>query len=153
MTIAGLRNFARRPLLSLGLLLGWAGTAAAQGIVAGKVTDQANGSALVGARVVVVGSSATATTSAEGRYRLVGVPAGTHQVRASQIGYASVAKTVTLADQSSATADFGLVLTPYSLDEVVVTATGDQAKREIGNAVSTIEVADLVMLSHLSILR
>ncbi len=144
MTIAGLRNFARRPLLSLGLLLGLAGTAAAQGTLAGKVTDQANGAALVGARVVVVGSSAMTTTNAEGRYRLVGVPAGTHQVRASQIGYASVAKRVTLADQSSATADFGLVLTPYSLDEVVVTATGDQAKREIGNAVSTIEVADLV---------
>lgn len=144
MTIAGLRSFARRPLLSLGLLLGFAGSAVAQGIVSGKVTDQANGSALVGARVVVVGSSLTATTNAEGRYRIAGVPAGSHQVRASQIGYAAIAKTVTVADQSSATVDFSLVLTPYSLDEVVVTATGDQAKREIGNAVSTIETADLV---------
>ena len=77
MTIAGLRSFARRPLLSLGLMIGWAGTAVAQGIVAGKVTDQANGSPLVGARVVVVGSSATATTNAEGRFRMAGVPAGT----------------------------------------------------------------------------
>ena len=78
MTIAGFRNFARRPLLSLGILLGLAATAEAQGIVAGKVADQANGSPLVGARVVVVGSSATATTNAEGRYGWY-VPAGTHR--------------------------------------------------------------------------
>ena len=49
-----------------------------------------------------------------------------------------------MADQGAATVDFALVLTPYSLDEVVVTATGEQAKREIGNAVSTVDASELV---------
>ncbi|HEU5219985.1 MAG TPA: TonB-dependent receptor plug domain-containing protein, partial [Gemmatimonadales bacterium] len=150
MTIAALRSFVRRPVLSLGLLLGTAGTAAAQGIVAGKITDQTVGTALVGARVVVVGTSLTATTNADGRYRIAGVPAGLNQVRASQIGYASITKQVTVADQSSAAIDFALLLTPYSLDEVVVTATGDQAKREVGNAVSTVDVTDLVKTSPIA---
>ncbi len=144
MTIAAIRSLARRPLLVLALLLGSTGIAAAQGIVSGRVTDQANGNALVGARVVVVGTSLTASTNAEGRYRMTGVPAGTVQMRASQIGYASGTKSVTVADQGAATVDFGLVLTPYSLDEVVVTATGDQAKRELGNAVSTVDASLLV---------
>jgi TonB-linked SusC/RagA family outer membrane protein len=144
MTTAGLRSFARRAALSLGLVFGLGASAAAQGILSGRVTDQGNGTPLVGARVVVVGSSLTANTNAEGRYRIVGVPAGTHQMRASYIGYASVTKPATVADQGAATVDFALVLTPYSLDEVVVTATGDQAKREVGNAVSTVDASEMV---------
>ena len=144
MTIAALRSLARRSRLGLTLLLGVPGLAAAQGIVSGRVTDQANGNPLVGARVVVVGTSLTASTNAEGRYRITGVPAGTVQVRASQIGFASGTKPATVADQGAATVDFGLVLTPYSLDEVVVTATGEQAKREVGNAVSTVDATLLV---------
>jgi TonB-linked SusC/RagA family outer membrane protein len=150
MTSDALRSFTRRPLLGLGVLLGWAGTLAAQGIVSGRVTDQANGSALVGARVVVVGTSLTASTNADGRYRIAGVPAGPATLRASQIGYASAARPVTVTDQGTATMDFALVLTPFSLDEVVVTATGDQAKREVGNAVSTVDAAPLVANSAIS---
>src|ERR1044071_1724117 len=75
MTSDALRTFTRRPLLALGLLLGSAGTVAAQGIVSGRVTDRANGSPVVGARVVVVGTSLTASTNADGRYRVTGVPA------------------------------------------------------------------------------
>jgi TonB-linked SusC/RagA family outer membrane protein len=144
MIIAAICNLARRPLLILALLLGSTSVVAAQGIVSGRVTDQANGNALVGARVVVVGTSLTASTNAEGRYRITGVPAGTAQVRASQIGYASATRPATVADQGAATVDFGLVLTPYSLDEVVVTATGEQAKREVGHAVSTVDATLLV---------
>src|ERR1043166_2227684 len=70
------QTFARRPLLALGLLLASAGALAAQGIVSGRVTDQANGNPLVGARVIVVGTSLTASTNADGRYRIPGVPAG-----------------------------------------------------------------------------
>jgi TonB-linked SusC/RagA family outer membrane protein len=150
MTIAALRHFARQPLLALALLGGGTGALAAQGIVSGRVTDQANGSPLIGARVVVVGTSSTTTTNAEGRYRLPDVPAGTQQVRASQIGYASIIKSVTVANQATATVDFALVLTPFSLDEVVVTATGDMAKREVGNAVSTVDASPLVQTTAIS---
>jgi hypothetical protein len=144
MMTEGLRSFGRRAVFTLGLVFGVPAWALAQGTVSGRLTDQANGSVLIGARVVVVGSSLTATTNAEGRYRIAGVPAGTHQVRASQIGYASGTKPATVTDGGTTTVDFTLVLTPYSLDEVVVTATGDQAKREVGNAVSTIDASDLV---------
>ena len=150
MTASALRNLLRQPLLLLGALCVGAGSAAAQGIVSGRLTDQANGSPLIGARIVVLGTSLTATSTSEGRFRISGVPAGVQQVRASQIGYASGTKSVTVPDQGTVTADFALVLTPYSLDEVVVTATGDQAKREVGNSVSTVDVAELVKTSSIS---
>jgi TonB-linked SusC/RagA family outer membrane protein len=133
----------RRTALTLGLLVASAGYLSAQGVVVGRVTDQASGNALVGARIVVVGTALTTLTNADGRYRLTGVPTGTVQLRASQIGYASSTRSVSVSGDQ-ATEDFALVLTPYSLDEVIVTATGSQAKREVGNAVSTVDVAPLV---------
>jgi TonB-linked SusC/RagA family outer membrane protein len=150
MTIAALRNLARQPLLAFGLLVGVAGSLTAQGIVSGRVTDQADGRALVGARVLVIGTSLVTTTNAEGRFRIPNVPAGTQQVRASQIGYASATKNVAVTDQATSTADFTLLLTPFSLDEVVVTATGDMAKKEVGNVVSTVDVANLVQTAPIS---
>jgi len=150
MTIAALRSFARQQLLAVGLLAASTGALAAQGIVSGRLTDVANGAALVGARIVILGTSLTTTTTNDGRYRITGVPAGAQQVRASQIGYASATKGVTVQDQGSVTVDFALVLTPYSLDEVVVTATGDLAKREVGNAVATVDVSDLVKTSAIA---
>jgi len=150
MTIAALRSFLRRPALALGLLTGLTASAWGQGIVSGRATDVANGSPLIGARIMVLGTSLTTTTNADGRYRIPGVPAGPVQVRASQIGYASITKGVTVTDQGATTVDFALVLTPYSLDEVVVTATGDMAKREVGNAVSTVDAAPLVATTAIS---
>jgi TonB-linked SusC/RagA family outer membrane protein len=150
MTTTALRRFTRQPLLGLALLCGSAGWLAAQGIVSGRVTDQASGSPLIGARVVIIGTSLTTTTVAEGRYRIAGVPAGAQQVRSFHIGYAAVVKPVTVPDQSTITVDFALTLTPFSLDEVVVTATGDLAKREVGNSVSTVDVADMVKTSSIT---
>lgn len=144
MTHQRVHRLALRPLASLALLLVSAGTLAAQGTVTGLVTDKGNGQPLVGARVVVVGTSLIASTNAEGRYRLANVPGGTQQVRASQIGYAAATVSAAVTAGASVSVDFALVLTPYSLSEVVVTATGEQAKREVGNAVSTVEVTDLV---------
>ncbi len=150
MIYATIARLTHRPFLALGLILASAGTLAAQVTVSGRITDKANGQPLVGARVVVVGTSLTAATNAEGRYRIGNVPSGPGQVRASQIGYASATKSTTVSEAGGSTIDFTLVLTPYSLDEVVVTATGDQAKREISNAVSTVEVTEMVKTSPIA---
>src|SRR3989442_14854272 len=57
-----------RAVLVLGGLIGGVGAVAGaqQGTVAGRVTDQANGQPLVGARVTVMGTSLIAQTNAEG---------------------------------------------------------------------------------------
>ncbi len=142
--VSALRSLTRPTLLALGLAAGSTGALAAQGVVVGRVTDQANGNALAGARITVLGTSLTALTDAEGRYRIADVPAGGVRIRAAQIGYTSATSTVSVTAAGPTTQDFSLAFAPYSLEEVVVTATGLQAKREVGNAVSTVDVAEVV---------
>src|SRR3989454_781762 len=140
----------RSPLRAFLVLGGLAGGVSAvgraqQGTVAGRVTDQASGQPLVGARVTIVGTSLVASSRAEGRYQIANVPAGQVTVRATLIGYAAASRTTTVVAGKTATADLMLVLSPYSLDEVVVTATGEQAKKQIGNVINTIRADTLVM--------
>lgn len=136
---------------ALGLLLGVAGLARAQqGTVAGLVTDQATGKPLAGARVVILGTSLIGQTNAEGRYVLTRVPSGTVTLRFSAIGYGAVSHTVTVAGGEPAAADAQLSLSAFSLDELVVTATGQQEKRALGNVTNRIQVDSLVQTRPIS---
>src|SRR3989454_1111567 len=129
----------------LSLVAGAAGVVAAQqGAVVGRVTDQTTGQPLVNARITVPGTSLLAATNADGRYRLGDVPPGQVTVRATLLGYAAGHRTVTLGAGETAEADFPLQLAAFSLDEVVVTATGDQTKKEVGNSVARIDAAKQV---------
>ena len=135
-----------RGLALLGALVGLTTNAVAQqgGTLTGRVTDGASKAPLVGARVLVVGTSLATTTNGEGRYRLAGIPAGAQSIRFYQIGYAATTKPVTIDANTGATLDAELSLTPFTLDEIVTTATGEESRRSIGNAVSTVDVAPLV---------
>src|SRR6267143_2889494 len=115
-----------------------AGASAQQGTVSGTVTDQASGQPIVGARVGVVGTTLVTQTNAEGRYTLGRIPAGPVALRVSAIGYAAATPGVTVAPGEIVAQDVGLKLQPFSLDEVVVTATGDAPKRTVTNAVATV---------------
>jgi len=120
------------------------GAAAQQGTVSGTVTDQATGQPIVGARIGVVGTTLTTQTNAEGRYTLTRIPPGTVTLRVSAIGYGAATPSVAVTAGEIVAQNVGLKLQPYSLDEVVVTATGEQAKREVANAVSTVVAESLV---------
>src|SRR5437016_2314862 len=117
---------------------------AQQGTISGIVTDQTSGQPVVGAKVGVVGTTFVTLTNAQGRYTLARIPVGAATLRVSAIGYAAATPSVTVADGATVTQDVGLKLQPYSLDEIVVTATGEQAKREVPNAVSTVNAGTVV---------
>ena len=138
-----------RPFVYAGLLAGILAVPAAaqQGIVTGRVTDRLSGTPLVAARVHIMGTSLITSTNADGRYRLSSVPTGQASVRVVALGYAAVTQVVTIDAATPATSDFALTLAPYSLDEFIVTATGEQSKREVGNAVSTVDVSELARTS------
>ncbi len=117
--------------------------AAAQGTISGHVTDQTSNQPVIGARVAVLGTAITTQTNASGRYALSDVRPGQVTLRVSAIGYGAATRTVQVPD-SAVVVDFALTLQPYSLDEVVVTATGEQAKAEIGNTINTVKAASVV---------
>ena len=139
------RRWIAQAAVLLGALPAAVGAQDAQsGTVAGRVTDAGNQQPLVGVTVVVVGSTRGTITGQDGSYRIVGVPAGTAQVRAQRIGYAAQTRPVTVTPGASATADFVLAAAAVLLDAIVTSATGEtQRARETGNAVSTIDSSRL----------
>jgi len=116
------------------------------GVVAGRVTDAQGGSPIVGATVTVDGTRATATTGADGRYRIGGLAAGPHSVRARYIGYKPVSQNVTVGAGEEATADFALAKSAQELDQVVVTGTIVPTEvKALPTPVSVITAADIAV--------
>lgn len=114
------------------------------GVVTGQVTDAATGAALASASVVIEGTDRGDLTDAAGRFRIEGVPSGRQRVSAMRIGYGNETREVEVSDDGVATVDFALELAPTRLEELVVTATGEQRRVEIGNAIGRIEADSLM---------
>jgi TonB-linked SusC/RagA family outer membrane protein len=115
--------------------------AAQTGTITGRVTDQAGGAPLEAARVVLSGTTHIETTNREGQFTFRSVAPGSYQLRALRVGYRPETQTASVADGETATVDFAMTAAPVQLDEIVSTATGEQRKLEIGNAVTTIDAA------------
>ncbi len=114
-----------------------------RGVVTGQVTDASTGAPLVGAQVVVEGTTIGGLTANNGRFRIQSVPVGTRQIRVILIGYGPVTETVQVTAGETSVTNFEMSPSAIALDEVVVTAVGNQRKRELGNAVGIINAAEL----------
>jgi TonB-linked SusC/RagA family outer membrane protein len=138
------RQWCATSVLGIALMAAGArGAHAQQGTVSGRVTDRATNRPVEQVQVAVVGTTLGALTNADGAYTIRGVPAGTASVRALRVGYGEQRQTVTVAAGQAATANFAMESVPVSLAPVVTTATGEQRRVEIGNAVSTVNVAEV----------
>ena len=86
--ISTARRAHRCALVALAVL-GWPALAAGQtaGSVLGRVIDAQSGAPLSGVAVVVQGQRVRAVSEEDGRFLLVGVPAGEHTVRFEVLGY------------------------------------------------------------------
>jgi len=78
------------------------------GTITGQVIDSATRQPLVGVNVVVEGTRLGAITRDDGTFTIVGVPAGTHTVRARRIGYGSMPVIVNVTDGSMVSVAFSL---------------------------------------------
>ncbi|HEX2188704.1 MAG TPA: SusC/RagA family TonB-linked outer membrane protein, partial [Longimicrobiaceae bacterium] len=139
-----------RRMICLGVVLAWSilaphGAGAQQrGAIAGRVATQAGGQPLAGATVTVGGTALRAVTDQAGAYRIANVPAGTHDVTATILGYAPRSQRVTVAAGETADAAFALEASALEIGGLVVTASGrEQRRRELGNAVGSIDVSEV----------
>src|SRR2546421_84731 len=116
----------------------------ADGRVTGRVVDARTEAPLSSVRVSVGGTELGVLTNADGRYELLGVAAGTHDIRAQRIGYHSSTETVDVSSTGAATVNFGLGEQALALEQVVVTGTGSQARRrEVGNPITQINLSSV----------
>jgi TonB-linked SusC/RagA family outer membrane protein len=112
--------------------------------VTGRITDLRTGQPVPSVQVQVPGTNLGQITSTDGRYTIRGVPAGEQRVRVLRVGYAEQVKTVTVTAGQIATLDFAVEPVSIQLAPVVTTATGEQRRVEVGNAISQVDAAKVV---------
>ena len=118
--------------------------AAQTGQVSGRVTDAQSGAPIAQVQIFIPNATLGALTRSDGRFLLLNVPTGTHEIRAEQIGRGSLTQEITVTAGETVTVDFSMESQALGLDEIVVTGTaGASRRREIGNTISQISVEDL----------
>jgi TonB-linked SusC/RagA family outer membrane protein len=127
-------------LLLAGLLTASQASAQATGTVTGAVTD-GSGAPVTGAAVTV--GSLGSLTGANGRFTVQNVPAGTHQVRASRLGYTEATQSITVAAGQTATANFTLTASAVELEGVVAVGYGTQLRRDVTGAVGSVQQEEI----------
>ncbi|WP_370087414.1 SusC/RagA family TonB-linked outer membrane protein [Ekhidna sp.] len=136
-----MKNYLKRKLMVLALMLPISFLMAQDVRVNGTVTDASNGEPLPGVTVLVKGTTNGTITGINGEYEL-SVPSGATLVFSS-IGYASQE-----IDASSA-GDVSMKTDVTNLDEVVVTGLATSVKRSnLANSVSTVSSEQLTGMTN-----
>lgn len=99
----------------------WA-TTAPLGRITGTIVDASTGEALPGANVRINGTSLGAATDADGHYTIPGIPAGSHTLIVTYIGYQPKERAVVVSDGATLVEDFELEWQSVEGEEIVVTA-------------------------------
>lgn len=126
--------FAKWLLLVLATGLGV--TAFAQRTISGTVTDEATKEPLIGANILVVGTSTGTITDFDGKYELK-LPDGATQLEISYTGYSSKTVAIGASNVMDLTLSAGQLL-----DEVVVVGYGTQKQREVTGSVTSVKAED-----------
>ena len=108
------------------------------GRISGKVTDLQTGEPLIGANIIVVGTSFGAATDVSGEYTISNLDAGVYEVKASYLGY----KTVTISNvrvnaELTTELNFKLPATGVSVGEVTIIAQRPLINKSNTNAIRT----------------
>ena len=114
----------------------------------GAVTSTQTGQALASVQVFVQALDLGVLTQANGQFAIPNVPAGTHTLTATRLGYQTANVDVTVTAGQSTVANFQLQEAALNLDAIIVTGTaGGSQRRAIGNAVTQMTVDDITSLS------
>ncbi|MBS4035781.1 MAG: TonB-dependent receptor [Ignavibacterium sp.] len=117
------------------------------GQLSGKVTDLSTGEPLIGANIIIIGTSAGAATDIRGQYTIQNVAVGTYEVRASYIGYQNITQTnVRVISGLTTELNFQLPGEGIEVDEVVVVSERPLIQRDNTNKVRTTTSEDIDLL-------
>jgi TonB-linked SusC/RagA family outer membrane protein len=112
------------------------------GIIRGRIVAAGTGAAIASAQVQL--GTRGAQTNDAGIFSFANVPEGTYTVQVRMIGFERYSRSVTVVDGQTTELTIELKRQALSLDQIVVTGTAGAARRrEIGNAISQIDVTSL----------
>ncbi len=144
-------------VLCLFLGVSWL-TAGTTGKIVGTVIDKSTKEPLIGANVLLVGTSLGSLTDLDGNYMILNVPPGIYSVRVSMIGYKTlITEDVKLSIDMTTTLNIALQQTVLQTDEAVtVVAERPLIQKDMTSSLSTVgaeEIKDLPVQSMEDVLE
>jgi hypothetical protein len=120
---------------------------AQEGKLRGKVTDKESREALVGANVMIEGTTLGAATDVNGEYIILTVPAGVYSVKVSYIGYAPVTiSNIRVSATITTTQDFQLSSSSVQVQAVEIVAERPLIQRNTTNTVRITQAEEIQSL-------
>jgi TonB-dependent receptor len=118
--------------------------AAGSGNIKGSISDKANGEGLVGANIVVQGTSLGTAADLDGNYQIKLIPAGKWKIKVSCIGYVPITREVTITENETLEENFQLTTQALMGEEVIVTAQARGQVQAINQQLSSDKIANIV---------
>ena len=114
------------------------------GRIVGRVTEAESGAPIGGAQVFLPETRIGSLSRQNGAFVILQVPAGTHEIRVERIGLTTVSREITVTAGEAVVENFEITTEALGLDEIVVTGTaGSARRREIGNTIAQVRLADI----------
>jgi outer membrane receptor protein involved in Fe transport len=120
---------------------------ATTGKISGRVTDKENGNPLVGANVLLAGTSYGAVADVNGDYFIINLPPGPYSVRVSMLGYGPVV-VEDVQVSTNATATINVKMNPQAIQGQAVTVRAEAIsyKKDETSAVRHVSAAQINLL-------
>lgn len=117
------------------------------GKISGKILDGATNEPLIGANIIIVGTTLGAASDIDGNYFIINIPPGKYQLKASIIGYTPVVvQNIVVSVDQTTKLDFKLNEQAVQLENIVVSATKPIIQKDLTSTVSAVSGEEISML-------
>jgi outer membrane receptor protein involved in Fe transport len=117
------------------------------GKIAGKIFDKTTGEPLIGANILIVGTSMGAASDIDGNYFIINIPPGNYEIRASSIGYSSTTvQNVRVSVDQTTNINFQLNEESIEISEVVVAAEKPIVQNDLTSTEAKVSGEQISML-------
>lgn len=114
------------------------------GIIEGRVFDEINNEAVIGANVIIKGTAIGASTDADGNYKIENLDAGLFNIEVSYLGYETQTRfEVQVSNAKSVRLDFAMKQSSNEIDSVVIKANPFERKIESPVSLTSIGVNEI----------
>ena len=118
--------------------------ASTTGKIKGIITDAETGEPLIGANVIILGTSLGAATDLDGYFLILAVRPGEYKLKASMIGFETMIKTeVQVEVDRTIIVNFNLNQTELQSAEVVVTAERDEVRLDVSASETNLQAKEI----------
>jgi hypothetical protein len=117
------------------------------GKLTGKVTDNSTGEPLIGANIIIQGTTLGAVADRSGRFIIINIPPGTYSVKVSFIGYETVLfEEVKINVDQTTQLTANLSAKSVQVGEVIVTAQSSMIHKDLTSSISVISREEIEAL-------